>query len=159
MTESSTPEAAERYETAYEQQQRLSYTDSVVCTECGVFVMNRAAHDRHHGILDRQAVALAVLGAAHFSADVHDRYDTADRIGWKDGGGHEPELDAGLCWIWWEGATHQGHHRCTLGEGHMGLHRCCCDEETPFGNRTAFHRHEPGTPCLEDCPGRGRLRT
>lgn len=45
-------ETGERYETAYEQQQRLGYTDSVVCTECGVFVMNVAAHDRFHSLLD-----------------------------------------------------------------------------------------------------------
>lgn len=40
--------ASPRYETAYEQQQRLGKTDTVICTECGVFVMNVAAHDRFH---------------------------------------------------------------------------------------------------------------
>ena len=39
------------YETAYEQQQRLGHTDSVVCTDCGVFVMNVAAHTRFHSVL------------------------------------------------------------------------------------------------------------
>lgn len=80
-----------RYETAHDLQERTGEIDTVVCTECGAFVMNKAAHDRHHDILDRSAVALAILGAAHFSADAHDRYDTAGRIGWKDGGGHEPD--------------------------------------------------------------------
>ena len=96
MTETETGEIGSRYETAYEQQQRLGKTDTVVCTECGVFVMNVAAHDRHHDILDRSAVALAILGAAHFSADAHDRYDTAGRIGWKGAGDHEPDGPPGL---------------------------------------------------------------
>lgn len=43
-----------RYETAYEQQQRLGHTDSVVCMDCGVFMMDTAAHTRFHSILGRQ---------------------------------------------------------------------------------------------------------
>jgi len=41
-----------RYETAYEQQQRIGHTDSVVCTDCGVFVMNMAAHEDFHSTLN-----------------------------------------------------------------------------------------------------------
>jgi hypothetical protein len=37
-----------RYETAYELGQRTGHTDTVVCTDCGAFVMNVAAHDRFH---------------------------------------------------------------------------------------------------------------
>jgi hypothetical protein len=37
-----------RYETAAELQQRTGHTDTVVCTGCGAFVMDVAAHDRFH---------------------------------------------------------------------------------------------------------------
>jgi predicted Rossmann-fold nucleotide-binding protein len=43
--------AAPRYETAYELGQRIGHTDSVVCTDCGAFVMDVAAHTRFHSIL------------------------------------------------------------------------------------------------------------
>ena len=40
-----------RYETAYELGKRTGHTDTVACTDCGVFVMNVAAHDRFHSTL------------------------------------------------------------------------------------------------------------
>ena len=43
-----------RYETAAEQQQRTGHTDSVVCMDCGAFVMDMAAHTRFHLILDER---------------------------------------------------------------------------------------------------------
>jgi len=69
-----------RYETAYEQQQRIGRTDSVVCMDCGAFVMDVAAHDRFHSILSAHAWALAVLKTAHIAAHVHDKYEAYDRI-------------------------------------------------------------------------------
>jgi hypothetical protein len=69
-----------RYETACEQQQRIGHTDSVICMDCGVFVMNRAVHDRHHSIQSSWAWALAVLKTAHLTGHLHDRYDVAERI-------------------------------------------------------------------------------
>jgi len=51
-----------RYETAYEQQQRIGLVDSVVCADCGAFVMNVAAHDRFHA-------ALTVPPSIHNSAE------------------------------------------------------------------------------------------
>jgi hypothetical protein len=53
--------AEPRYETAYEQQQRIGHTDSVVCMDCGVFVMDVAAHTRFHSILSgHDALAKAI---------------------------------------------------------------------------------------------------
>ena len=40
-----------RYETAYELGKRTGHTDTVVCADCGAFVMNVAAHDRFHSTL------------------------------------------------------------------------------------------------------------
>ncbi len=37
-----------RYETAYELGQRIGHTDTVVCADCGAFVMDKAAHSRFH---------------------------------------------------------------------------------------------------------------
>ena len=48
-----------KYETAYELGQRIGHTDSVVCTDCGVFVMDVAAHTRFHSILSSHAWARA----------------------------------------------------------------------------------------------------
>jgi hypothetical protein len=72
--------AEPRYETAYEQQQRIGYTDSVICMDCGVFVMNRAVHTRFHSILSSHAWALAILKTRHIAASVHDKYDVVERI-------------------------------------------------------------------------------
>jgi len=69
-----------RYETAYELQQRTGHTDSVVCGDCGAFVMDVAAHDRFHSILSAHAWCLAVLKTSHIAAHVHDQYDAVDRI-------------------------------------------------------------------------------
>jgi hypothetical protein len=44
-----------RYETAYELGQRIGHTDSVICADCGVFVMDVAAHTRLH--IERQVSA------------------------------------------------------------------------------------------------------
>jgi hypothetical protein len=52
------------YETASEQLKRTGHADSVVCTDCGAFVMNVAAHTRFHsamGALVRSADTLDVL--------------------------------------------------------------------------------------------------
>ncbi len=46
MTE--TTETGPRYETARELTERTGKTDTVVCTDCGVFVMNVDAHDQFH---------------------------------------------------------------------------------------------------------------
>jgi hypothetical protein len=72
--------AEPRYETAYEQQQRIGHTDSVVCADCGAFVMNVAAHTRFHSILSAHAWALAVLKTTHIGHRVHDKYDAVERI-------------------------------------------------------------------------------
>jgi len=69
-----------RYETAHELGQRLGHTDSVVCADCGVFVMDVAAHDRFHSILSSHAWVLAVLKTSHIAAHVHDKYDAVERI-------------------------------------------------------------------------------
>ena len=69
-----------RYETAYELGQRTGHTDSVVCADCGAFVLDVAAHTRFHSILSGHAWALAVLKTSHIAARVHDKYDTVERI-------------------------------------------------------------------------------
>jgi hypothetical protein len=69
-----------RYETASEQLKRIGHTDSVVCTDCGVFVMNVAVHDRFHSILSSHAWSLAVLKTAHVAGHIHDKYDVVERI-------------------------------------------------------------------------------
>lgn len=69
-----------RYETAHELSERTGKTDTVVCMDCGVFVMNRAAHDRFHSIGSAQAWALSVLKVGHIGAEAHDRYDIVERI-------------------------------------------------------------------------------
>lgn len=74
---------APRYETAHELSQRLGHTDSVVCADCGVFVMDTAAHTRFHAILSSHAWALAILQTSHTAPAVHDRYDVRERIGRK----------------------------------------------------------------------------
>jgi hypothetical protein len=73
--------AGPRYETAAEQLKRLGRTDSVVCTDCGVFVMNVAAHNRFHSILSGQAWALAVLLTSHIGPAVHAKFDVHERVG------------------------------------------------------------------------------
>jgi hypothetical protein len=72
--------AGPRYETAYELQQRTGHTDTVVCLDCGVFVMDRAAHTRFHSIMSSWAWCLAVLKTSHIGPGVHDRYDAVERI-------------------------------------------------------------------------------
>ena len=72
--------AEPRYETAYEQQQRIGHTDSVVCMDCGVFVMDKTAHTRYHSIESGWAWSLAVLKTAHVADHIHDKYDVVERI-------------------------------------------------------------------------------
>ena len=72
-----------RYETAAEQLKRLGRTDSVVCMDCGVFVMNVAARNRFHSILSGHAWSLAILKNSHIGEHVHDRYDVVERINSK----------------------------------------------------------------------------
>lgn len=60
-----------RYETAAELQQRTGSTDTVVCLDCGVFVMDKAAHTRFHSIMSAQAVALAEVIAGPEAQDSH----------------------------------------------------------------------------------------
>ena len=43
-----------RYETAHELGQRIGHTDSVVCTDCGVFVLDKAAHTGFHATLEAE---------------------------------------------------------------------------------------------------------
>ena len=69
-----------RYETAHELGQRIGHADSVVCTDCGVFVMDVTAHTRFHSILSAQAWALALPKTAHVGAGIHDKYDVVERI-------------------------------------------------------------------------------
>jgi hypothetical protein len=69
-----------RYETAAEQLKRIGHTDSVICMDCGVFVMNKAAHTRFHSIMSSWAWALAILKTSHIAAHVHDKYDAVERI-------------------------------------------------------------------------------
>lgn len=75
--------AEPRYETAYELGQRIGHTDSVVCADCGVFVMDKTAHTRFHSILSAHAWALAILKTRHIGPAVHDRYDVVERINSK----------------------------------------------------------------------------
>ena len=73
-----------RYETAYELGKRIGHTDSVVCTDCGVFVMDVAAHTRFHSILSAHAWALAVLQTSHINAATHAKFDAYQKIkSWK----------------------------------------------------------------------------
>jgi hypothetical protein len=72
--------AGPRYETAAEQLRRIGHTDSVVCMDCGVFVMDVAAHTRFHSILSGHAWSLAILKTSHVADHVHARYDVAERI-------------------------------------------------------------------------------
>lgn len=72
--------AEPRYETAYEQLKRIGHTDSVVCMDCGVFVIDVAVHNRFHSILSGHAWSLAVLKTAHVAAHSHDKYDVVERI-------------------------------------------------------------------------------
>jgi hypothetical protein len=72
--------AGPRYETAAELQQRTGSTDSVVCLDCGVFVMDKAAHTRFHSIMSSWAWALAILKTSHVGPKVHERYDVVERI-------------------------------------------------------------------------------
>jgi hypothetical protein len=69
-----------RYETAYELGQRTGHADSVVCTDCGAFVMDVAAHTRFHSIMSSWAWTLAILKTSHVGPKVHDRYDVVERI-------------------------------------------------------------------------------
>lgn len=69
-----------RYETAAELQRRTGSTDSVVCLDCGVFVMDKTAHTRFHSIMGSHAWALAILKTSHVGAGVHERYDVVERI-------------------------------------------------------------------------------
>lgn len=50
-----------RYETARDLTQRIGHTDTVVCMDCGAFVMNVAAHDRHHAAMSGTDVAASRL--------------------------------------------------------------------------------------------------
>jgi hypothetical protein len=64
--------AEPRYETAYELGQRIGHTDSVVCTDCGAFVMDAAAHTRFHLELtahDRNADSNRERGHQRTTAD------------------------------------------------------------------------------------------
>jgi hypothetical protein len=69
-----------RYETAYELGQRIGHTDSVVCADCGAFVLDVSAHTRFHSILSGHAWSLAVLKTSHVAAHTHDQYDVVERI-------------------------------------------------------------------------------
>ena len=75
--------AEPRYETAAEQLNRIGHTGSVVCMDCGAFVMDVAAHTRFHSIMGAHAWALAVLKTAHIAAHVHDKYEAYDKINSK----------------------------------------------------------------------------
>ena len=72
--------AEPRYETAAELQKRLGHTDTVICADCGVFVMDVVAHTRFHSILSAHAWTLAIMKTTHIAAHVHDRYDAVERI-------------------------------------------------------------------------------
>lgn len=73
--------AGPRYETAAELSKRTGHTDTVVCADCGVFVMDVAAHTRFHSILSGHAWSLGVLKTSHIAAHVHEKDDVAERIG------------------------------------------------------------------------------
>lgn len=72
--------AEPRYETAAELLRRTGKTDSVVCLDCGVFVMDVAAHTRSHSIMSSWAWMLAILKTSHIAAHIHDKYDVVGRI-------------------------------------------------------------------------------
>lgn len=71
------------YETAAELLRRTGKTNSVVCLDCGTFVMDVGAHTRFHSIESSWAWALAVLKTAHIAAHVHDKYEAYDKINSK----------------------------------------------------------------------------
>lgn len=57
-----------RYETAYELGQRTGRTDSVVCTDCGAFVMDMTAHNRFHAQIPARGRAPKTAGVTVCSA-------------------------------------------------------------------------------------------
>ena len=52
----------------------------MVCEDCGLHVVDTAAHARFHSILSAHAWALAVLQTAHINAATHGRFDTYPKI-------------------------------------------------------------------------------
>jgi len=72
--------AEPRYETAHELGERTGHTDTVVCADCGVFVMDKAAHTRFHSIMSSWAWTLAILKTSHIGAEVHAKFDAVQRI-------------------------------------------------------------------------------
>ena len=72
--------AGPRYETAHELTERTGKTDTVVCADCGVFVMDKTAHTRFHSIMSSWAWALAILKTSHVGAEIHGKFDVAERI-------------------------------------------------------------------------------
>ena len=59
------------YETARELTERTGKTDTVVCTDCGAFVMNVAAHDQFHSSLSA-AVSAEPLSPEWTVCDLRD---------------------------------------------------------------------------------------
>ena len=72
--------AEPRYVTAAELARLRGHTDTVVCMDCGVFVMDKTAHTRSHSIMSSWAWALAILKTRHIGPEAHDRYDVVERI-------------------------------------------------------------------------------
>lgn len=57
-----------------------SYEPRWECTDCGGLVLDMAAHERFHAILNSHALVLALLQTSHTVEHVHNRYDIAERI-------------------------------------------------------------------------------
>lgn len=51
-----------------------------VCTDCGVVVASKIAHDRLHSVMSSWAWLLAVLKTSHAAAHLHDQYNVIERI-------------------------------------------------------------------------------
>lgn len=57
-----------------------SYEPQWECTDCGCLVLDMAAHERFHSILNSHALVLALLQTSHTVEHVHNRYDIHERI-------------------------------------------------------------------------------
>lgn len=82
MTEVPSKANYENYETLADQL-RIGRLDNLVCTDCGILVVDKAAHDRLHSVMSSWAWALAILKTNHAAAHLHDQYKIVERINSK----------------------------------------------------------------------------
>lgn len=130
----------ESYETLADQL-RIGRLDNLVCTDCGVLVVDRNAHNRLHSVMSSWAWGLAVLKTAHASAEIHDKYDVIPRIDSKtfvpaahhDEDECEHEYESELIRVRQSDQDNYGHvkHRCVLRKSNRpwqeSMHLCGCN--------------------------------